>query len=378
MTVRAPGRRGSRLLLGSLVGALTLLLSLLGVELFLRARGYDPREAALAGRTRLVRPSADRARGYELVPGASGPGWGTDVAVNSRGFRGPEPRPRDEDTVRIVCLGDSITFGNHLAFEDTWPQVLERRLAEQGVRCEAFNLGLGGYDTVQEVATLETVGLDLEPRHVVLAFCVNDLGIVSMSMETPFDEDDAGPFPYGSRIAQWLRVQHFERVERRALTDRNREAVYVGAHADQIRELPDDEPLRRGLAALRERVSAGPDPARQLAGRRIPARWYASEGRLGRPEFAFQRLEALARTHGFDVTVLLVPYLAEDADIDAGTALVGRLAALHGFRFVDPTLAFREHGLEALRVLPLDPVHPDATGHELLARALVPEFSRAD
>lgn len=378
MTLPAPKKRVPRLLVGTLVGAATLLVSLLGVELLLRARGYDPRAAVLAGRTRLVRPSADRLRGYELVPGAHGPGWGTEVSVNSLGFRGPEPRAADEDTARIVCLGDSITFGNHLSFEDTWPQVLERRLSELGVRCETFNLALGGYDTVQEVATLEALGLDLAPRHVVLAFCVNDLGIVSMSMETAFDEDDAGPFPYGSRLAQWLRVQRFDRVERRALTQRNREAVYVGTFADQIRSLPEDDPLRRGLAALRARVENGPDPARQLAGRRIPARWYASEGRLGRLEFAFQRLEGLAEENGFDVTVLLVPYLAEDPDIDAGTALVARLAALHGFRFVDPTLAFRERGLEFLRVLPLDPVHPDATGHELLARALVPEFARAD
>jgi lysophospholipase L1-like esterase len=371
-------RRRSRRVLGSLVGAATLLVSLLGVELALRAGGYDPRAAILSGRTRLVRPSADPRRGYELVPGARGSGWGTEVAVNSVGFRGPEPRSGDGDATRIVCLGDSITFGNDLSFEETWPQVLERRLLEAGVVCETFNLALGGYDTVQEVATLEALGLGLAPRHVVLAFCVNDLGIVSMSMETPFDEEDTGPFPYGSRIAQWLKVQHFERVERRALTDRNREALYVGAHAQEIRALPEDESLRRGLAALLERVSAGPDPSRQLASRRIPARWFASEGRLGRLEFAFQRLETLARGHGFTVTVLLVPYLAEDADIDAGTALVGRLAVLHGFRFVDPTLAFRARGLEALRMRPLDPVHPDAVGHELLARALAPEFTRAD
>lgn len=378
MTATTPGKRAPRLVLGALVGLATLVVALLGVEIALRARGYDPRAAVLSGRTQLVRPSADRARGYELVPGARGPGWGTDVTVNSLGFRGPEPRPRDDQTVRIVCLGDSITFGNHLAFEDTWPQVLERRLAERGVPCETFDLALGGYDTVQEVATLAAVGLALEPRHVVLAFCVNDLGIVSMSMETAFDEDDAGPFPYGSRIAQWLRMQHFDRVERRALTQRNQEAVYVGTYADEIRPLPDDEVLRRELAALRARVEDGPDPASQLAGRRIPARWYASEGRLGRLEFAFQRLERLGEEHGFDVTVLLVPYLAEDADIDAGTALVARLAALHGFRVVDPTLAFRAMGLAGLRVLPLDPVHPNATGHELLARALVPEIARAD
>jgi len=78
-----------------------------------------------------------------------------------------------------------------------------------------LNLGLGGYDTVQEVATLEDIGLAFEPAHVVLGFCVNDVGIVSMSMETTFDQDDWKNPLYLSRIVQWLHVRHVERAQRR-------------------------------------------------------------------------------------------------------------------------------------------------------------------
>ena len=55
----------------------SLVLAFLGAELVLRLAGYDPLGAALSGRIELVRPSDFPGRGYELVPGAQGVGWGT-------------------------------------------------------------------------------------------------------------------------------------------------------------------------------------------------------------------------------------------------------------------------------------------------------------
>src|SRR5262249_55467660 len=158
----------------------------------LRVAGYDPRAQALAGRVQLVRASSDSHRGYELVPGARGEGWGTDVEVNAHGFRGPDVDPDAKGRTRIVALGDSVTFGNDPAYADTWPARLERELRTAGRPVDVLDLGLGGYDTVQEVATLEDVGLAYHPERVVLGYCVNDVGIVTMSMETPFDASDAG------------------------------------------------------------------------------------------------------------------------------------------------------------------------------------------
>jgi len=348
----------------------SLLVPLAGLELVLHARGYDPRRAALEGRTRLVQPSPDARRGYALVPGAAGPGWGTEVGVNAHGFRGPEPSAPETPGERWIALGDSVTFGNDLAFEDTWPARLQRELAARGRAVEVLNLGLGGYDTVQELATLEELGLAFRPTRVVLGFCVNDLGIVSMSMESAFDaSDDANPL-YLSRLAQWCAVYRSERASRRALHERNREEVYARTHAAECVPRAEWPAGEAQFAALRAALEAAPPAANALASRRIPPRWYASEARVGRLVWAFRALAAHAARAGFTLDVLLIPYLEDDAHIEQGYALVAELARAHGFGVIDPRAAFDSAGRAALRIRAEDPVHPDAAGHRLLARAV--------
>lgn len=353
------------------VAAGSLALAFLGTEVALRLAGYDPRTEALSGRVQLVRESAAPGRGYELVPLARGTGWGTEVEINSHGFRGPEVALAAPGRTRIVALGDSVTFGNDLAYAETWPAVLERELrasqaASGGI--DVLNLGLGGYDTSQEVATLEALGLAFRPAHVILGYCVNDVGVVSMSMETPFVEADRANPLYASRIAQWLHLCSVERAQARALFERNREESYARAFASEIEAL--DERILPELAELRAAVEHAPAADQDLATRRIPPRWYASERRLGRLQHAFGRLAALAAEHGFAVTVLLIPYLEEDPLIERGFGLVRELAEVRGFRVVEARDLIPGADLAALRIRAGDPVHPNARGHALLARAL--------
>jgi lysophospholipase L1-like esterase len=350
------------------VGVGSLLVAFLGAELLLWLAGYDPLGEALTGRVELVRRSDFPGRVYELVPGARGAGWGAEVAINAHGFRGPEVPLVAPGRTRIVALGDSVTFGNDLPYPSTWPAVLARALQEAGAAIDVLNLGLGGYDTAQEVATLEHLGLPFHPAHVVLAYCVNDVGIVSMSMEAAFEPADRDNPLFLSRLAQAWHAQAMERRQRRALYERNREEAYARAHASEIEALP--AALRAPFAALRARVVGSPAQEQDLASRRIPPRWYASEARLGRLAHAFGRLSALARQHGFGVSVLLVSYLEEDAGIEAGLDLVRLLSEERGFQVVDARAEFRAEGLASLRIRAEDPVHPNARGHELLARAL--------
>ncbi len=350
----------------------SLALAFLGAEACLRLAGYDPRAAALEGRVQLVRASDAPGRGYELVPLARGEGWGTTVEVNSDGFRGPE-RTRDEaGRTRVLALGDSVTFGNDLAYAETWPAALERELGARDPSVEVLDLGLGGYDTAQELATLADLGLGFDPAHVIVGYCVNDVGVVSMSMETSFGEEDRANPLFASRLAQWLHVLRTERAQKRALYERNREEAYARAFAAEIEPLAPD--LLARVAALRAAVERQPAAEQDLATRRIPPRWYASERRLGRLQHVFGRLAELAATHDFEVTVLLIPYLEDDPLIDQGLELVRALAEARGFAVVDPRAAFRAEGLASLRIRAEDPVHPNARGHALLARALAAQL----
>jgi lysophospholipase L1-like esterase len=291
------------------------------------------------------------------------------VAINSHGFRGPELPVEAPERTRIVALGDSVTFGNDLYYNTTWPAELERALRADGRPVDVLDLGLGGYDTSQEVATLEDIGLAFHPVHVIVGFCVNDVGIVSMSMESTFGPEDRRNPLYASRLLQWIHTHSRERAAQRALFERNREESYARVYVDEIDPLSADIDAR--VAALQKAVVSTPSDDQDLATRRIPPRWFASDARIGRLAHAFARLAALRTASGFDVTILLVPYLEEDPRIEQGFEIVRALAEARGFAVVAPRSEFKAAGLEHLRIRKEDPVHPNALGHQILADALV-------
>ena len=99
--------------------------------------------------------------------------------TNSQGFRGVEFSIRKPaGTVRFVFLGDSVTFGEGVKDGDTFVERLRSLVASRGLypgrHVEALNLGVGGFNTVQEAALLRQFGLVLSPDRVFVAYCLND------------------------------------------------------------------------------------------------------------------------------------------------------------------------------------------------------------
>ena len=107
MTSARRGGLGSNLALA----LLSAVVALGAVELALRAAGYDRLSDLRAEGGLILRPSSNPDLAYELVPGASGDFWGTQVSINAHGFRGRMDSNTPFDGFRIIALGDSITFG---------------------------------------------------------------------------------------------------------------------------------------------------------------------------------------------------------------------------------------------------------------------------
>jgi lysophospholipase L1-like esterase len=115
--------------------------------------------------------------GHALAPGQNSFTHSFPVVTNSYGFRDREyPLIPQAGTVRILCLGDSLTFGDGVAVEDTYPKQLETMLNVMGKhQYEVINTGVPSYDTWQEVTFFKTKGVQFEPRIVVLGFYGNDI-----------------------------------------------------------------------------------------------------------------------------------------------------------------------------------------------------------
>jgi lysophospholipase L1-like esterase len=132
--------------------------------------------------TQIKVPSDDPRVVHEHRPNGKAFLMGTDVTTNSFGLReGERSKAKPPGTYRIVALGDSITMGWGVAQDMTFPAQLERMLNAkppkgfpQGQRYEVLNLGVGNYNTVQEVMRLKNLGLAFNPDLVILGYFIND------------------------------------------------------------------------------------------------------------------------------------------------------------------------------------------------------------
>jgi hypothetical protein len=118
----------------------------------------------------------DSERGIALRPGAEGvyreEGEG-HFRINGEGMRDRERAvEKPAGTLRIAVLGDSMTEALQVDYEESFPAVLERRLAEcPGLAApEVLNFGVSGYSTAQELLTLRRYVWKYDPDIVLLAF----------------------------------------------------------------------------------------------------------------------------------------------------------------------------------------------------------------
>jgi hypothetical protein len=91
------------------------------------------------------------------------------------GFRrlnGPFPA-KDPATLRIMVIGDSLTYGEGLAEEWTYSRILERSL-QKSHRVEVINLGRNGFQSEDILGVLRQFLPVLDPDLVVYAVCLND------------------------------------------------------------------------------------------------------------------------------------------------------------------------------------------------------------
>jgi len=100
------------------------------------------------------------------------------VSTNSLGLREAELGPPPADALRVLAVGDSMTFGDAVEQDEAWPRQLAAALsaAAGGRRVAAVNAGIGGYGTGQELLLYRMLRDRVRPEVVVLGLsAVNDL-----------------------------------------------------------------------------------------------------------------------------------------------------------------------------------------------------------
>lgn len=172
---RARPSRARELATGlALLAGTLLLIFLLGEA---TVRWLEPR----SDHQRLYQGLKDSPRLWGLMANRTVLRDGVTVHTNSFGDRGDEcPVDKPAGTFRIVGLGDSYTFGSGVRFEDTYLHVLETLLnqatgSDTLRHYQALNLGVEGYNTVQELASLREAGLRFHPDLILVGYVFNDV-----------------------------------------------------------------------------------------------------------------------------------------------------------------------------------------------------------
>jgi hypothetical protein len=142
-------------------------------------------------------------------------GRGRHLRTNSRGFRGSEEvaaTPR-EGSVRVVCSGDSFTYGQGVNDQSTWCS----QLAVLDPRLETINLGIPGYGVDQAYLRYRRDGAELHEHLHLFAFIGADLTRAGLSEHHGFAKPLLGLEAGGLRVTN-VPVPRVQPSVRRAMS----------------------------------------------------------------------------------------------------------------------------------------------------------------
>lgn len=281
-----------------------LVVTLAVIEIGLRLFG----PAEKLPRVIFVEPDADLI--WRLKPTPAGP-----YQTNAHGFRDDELRLGADR--KILLLGDSVTWGDGVLREHSYPFLLEGKLVagDPGRSFEVINAGVPGYSTFQELALAQRLVPELRPDLIVLQFCLND---VVERYTTVAEYGGEGTFlgvdtratvkgVYGWMLRHSRAFAWFGGVVQGLARDRE---------AYDVRKLAQD-PLGPELEAAWERTLAELDGIRRVAERHhvpfvllVVPYLFQLEGLdvWSQPQ---RRLQAYATTHGVPIIDLLPQFVAE-------------------------------------------------------------------
>jgi len=96
------------------------------------------------------------------------------IETDSLGLRHPELGPKGPDELRVLVMGDSITFGDYLPFAETFTAMLQGKLADRPRRVVVINAGLPGASTSDELYHYLEVRDAVDPDLVLVGMYLND------------------------------------------------------------------------------------------------------------------------------------------------------------------------------------------------------------
>jgi lysophospholipase L1-like esterase len=309
---------------------------------------------------RVTAPPADTAELFRKLaspvewlgqPNARGMHTGVPVAFNSIGLRDAERAPRPAPgTIRILALGDSVTFGMGVAQEDAYPRRTEALLnaarGARGTRVEVLNMGMPGYNTMHELAQLRDIGLALEPKLVVVGVLYNDVELSS-----------------GQRAAAGSSSRADVSFARRVKSGINGATTWLKKHSLFFAWL-----TPRLGTALRPLGLQGFGQVGE-----VKDQYVDSNPQWRRVREALLEMKRLTDERRIELVLMIIPAMAKFSEgtypVKEYHQALAAFCGAHGFNCLDVLPAFWGQDGTKFWISPTDG-HPNAEGHRIMADAL--------
>lgn len=252
--------------------------------------------------------------------------------INSLGFRDREHEiKKPQGLFRIIVLGDSVTNGFKVEFDNRFTNRLEALLNLQDRKYEVINFGTNQYSTVQEVSIFEAIGREMKPDLVIVAYVLND------------------PTPDGSSNDFFRR-------------DRSKSLLFHWIKTNLSRLFPDPEKFT---------------PLQKCSFFDYYSQMHCDATKWGNVTESLIRLSGLSRADNFRVLLTVFPLLENERDATFDKypwrdihGRVTNLAEILGFQSLDMLPAFASFRPIDIKVSGTDQLHPNALGNEIASNAL--------
>ena len=151
--------------------SVTLFVALLAAELVFRMVVWVPRGTPfVAENPDTIYITKPNISGRHISPGE----FNYPFQTSSLGFRSAELGAGPAVAPRILCLGDSFTFGVGASDPETWPAQLEARLNSSGKKIEVVNAGVIGWGLAEYWVWTSNQAAKLAPSLIVVGCQAGD------------------------------------------------------------------------------------------------------------------------------------------------------------------------------------------------------------
>lgn len=253
--------------------------------------------------------------------------------INRWGTRGGDfEQQKPAQTLRIIAIGDSVTFGLGVNHQDSYPYRLQQRLQQDlrargdTRRVEVLNFGVSGYGTDAYIELYRSKVRDFQPDLVILGYVQND--------------------PAPANAADDAVKALMQRQARRTKTARY--SQFAGWVLVQI------ETIRGGFSAREE------------------WQYYLRDEVLDITTSRYQALWQLLKQDNVAAVVAIFPYLLDfdDYPLTKVHRVLDERLAQTGYLVCDLLPALAGSTLAELRLQRTDTVHPSPQAYQVAADAI--------